>query len=90
MPCLAVVAALISPRLLIALLFFLTEYLHRAYATRLWPILGFFFAPWTVLAYAWAINTHGSIEGIYLVAVVVAVIVDLSHGGFGARYTRRR
>jgi hypothetical protein len=45
--------------------------------------------PWTVLAYAWAMNAHGSVEGLYLVAVVAAVIDDLGAHGQGARHQRR-
>jgi len=89
--CLGVLLALLSPRLLIAVLFFFTDYLSRGYHSFIWPLLGFFFLPWTTLAYAFAINQHGSVSGLYLVAVVVAVFVDLgSHGGGGARYRRRR
>jgi hypothetical protein len=89
--CLGILLALFSPRLLIAVLFFFTDYLSRAYHSFIWPTLGFFFLPWTTLAYAFAINAHGSVSGIYLVAVVAAVLVDLSsHGGGGARYRRRR
>jgi len=89
--CLGILLALISPRLLIAVLFFFTDYLSRAYHSFIWPLLGFFFLPWTTLAYAFAIDAHGSVSGIYLVLVVVAVFVDVSsHGGGGARYRRRR
>jgi hypothetical protein len=87
--CGAILAALISPRLLIAILFFFSEYLDRAYGRWIWPTLGFFFMPWTVLAYAWAMNAHGSVEGLYLVAVVAAVIVDVGAHGQGARHQRR-
>ena len=42
------------------------------------------------LAYAWAMNSHGSVEGVYLVAVVVAVLCDLGIVGGGARARRFR
>jgi len=88
--CLGILLSLISPRLFIAVLFVFTNYLNRAYGSFVWPLLGFFFMPWTVLAYAWARNAHGSVSGIYLVAVVAAVLVDVSSHGGGARYRRRR
>jgi len=88
--CLGILLSLVSPRLFIAVLFVFTNYLNRAYGSFIWPLLGFFFMPWTVLAYAWAQNAHGSVSGIYLVAVVAAVLVDLSSHGGGARYRRRR
>jgi hypothetical protein len=89
--CLGLLLSLISPRLFIAFLFFFTNYLDRAYGSFFWPLVGFFLMPWTVLAYAWAMNAHGSVTGIYLLAVIAAVIVDVSsHGGGGARFRRRR
>jgi len=40
--------------------------------------------PLTTLAYAWAINSRGSVEGMYLVVVVVAVLIDLGLVGGSA------
>jgi hypothetical protein len=78
------------PRLALALVFLFSNYLGRAYDTMIWPLLGFFFMPLTTLAYAWAVNTHGSVTGIYLVVVVIAVLMDLGLvGGSGASARRR-
>ena len=47
--------------------------------------------PLTTLAYAFAINANGSVNGIYLVVVVIAVLIDLgSLGGGGEGYSRRQ
>lgn len=54
----------------------------RAYETTVWPLLGFFVLPCTTLAYAFAINHHGSAEGLYLALVIAGALVDL--GGTGA------
>jgi hypothetical protein len=40
--------------------------------------------PLTTLAYAWAINSRGSVEGFQLVVVVVAVLIDLGLVGGSA------
>jgi hypothetical protein len=90
--CLGLLLSLISPRLFIAVLFLFGDYLDRGYGSWFWPTLGFFFMPWTTLAYAWAVNAnHHSVSGIYLVAVILAVLVDVSgHGGAGNRARRRR
>ena len=78
------------PRLALALVFIFTNYLGRAYDTMLWPLIGFFFMPLTTLAYAWAVNTHETVTGIYLVVVVIAVLMDLGLvGGSGASARRR-
>jgi hypothetical protein len=78
------------PRFALALVFIFSNYLGRAYDTMLWPLLGFFFMPLTTLAYAWAVNTNGTVTGIYLVGVVLAVLLDLGLVGGGASAQRRR
>lgn len=65
-----------------------SDYIGRAYETTLWPLAGFLFMPLTTLAYAWAINSHGSVAGMYLVVVVVAVLIDL--GLVGRSAAKRR
>ena len=87
MPCLVVLLAFFFPRVVIAVLALFTGYISSAYhGGLLIPLLGFLFLPYTTLAYAWAINSHGSVEGIHLVVVIIAVLVDLGVlGGGGAR-----
>lgn len=85
MPCLLGCLAIIAPRLVIILLILFSGYMGSAYETLLWPLLGFIFLPLTTLAYAFAINSAGSVTGIYAVAMVLAVLVDLGLiGGSGA------
>ncbi len=85
MPILVGCLALVTPRFAIVLVFLLSDYLGRAYETTLWPLLGFFFMPLTTLGYAFAMNSHGSVDGMYLVIVVVAVLLDLGLVGAGSR-----
>lgn len=75
MPCLVVAIALFLPRLAIAILAIFTSYLS-VYQTMVWPVLGFFFAPYTTLAVAVAYHS-GGISGVYLVLVIIAVLADL-------------
>ena len=84
MPCLVGCLALSAPRFAIVLVVFFSDYIGRAYETTIWPFLGFLFMPLTTLAYAWAINSSGSVSGIHLVAVVVAVLMDLGLVGGSA------
>jgi hypothetical protein len=88
MPCLAVLVAFFFPRVVIALLVLFSDYIGRAYQNDLWALLGFFFMPYTTLAYAWAINSHGSVQGFPLVVVIVAVLCDLGTHGGGGRATQ--
>jgi hypothetical protein len=90
MPCFLGCLALFFPRLAIVLVWLFSNYLGRAYETVLWPLLGFFFLPLTTLAYAWAVNWNGSVTGIYLVVVVLAVLIDLGLLGGGADSGRRK
>jgi len=81
---------LVTPRLAIILVVIFSDYIGRAYETLMWPLLGFFFLPLTTLAYAWAINTSGSVKGLNLAVVVVAVLLDLGLVGGGGAASRRR
>lgn len=91
MPCLGIVLALLTPRLVIVVLVLFTDYIGRAFDTFLWPLLGFFLMPTTTLAYAWSQNTYGGVEELGLVAVIIAVVLDLGlHGGGGRGIGRRR
>ena len=89
MPCLAVIVVLAFPRVALVLLYLLTHYLQRAYHGILILVLGFFFLPITTLAYAWMVNNHQALEGVNIIILVVAVIIDLG-GLSGGEYHRRR
>ncbi len=88
MPCCLVLIALVAPRLALALVFLFSDYLGRAYDTWIVPCLGFLFLPLTTLAYAWAINSRGSVQGFALVVVILAVLIDLGIVGGSARQRR--
>lgn len=91
MPCLLALLALLTPRVVLVLVWLFSDYLSRAYDGVLWPLLGFFFMPLTTLAYAWAVNSNGSVTGMYFVAVLVAALIDLGTvGGSGASGKRRK
>ena len=92
MPCLVALLAIPLPRLAIILVVIFSDYIGNAYSTFLWPLLGFFFMPVTTLAYAWAIHSSngGSVHGLQLVIVVLAVLLDLGIiGGASHPQTRR-
>ena len=77
--------ALATPRFAIVLVVLFSNYIGNAYETTLWPLLGFFFMPLTTLSYAFAINSNGSVDGMYLVLVVVTVLLDLGLVGAGSK-----
>ena len=60
MGCLLALLALISPRLVLFLLWIFSNVLSRAFDSWIIPLLGFFLLPWTTLVYAlaWDANPH--------------------------------
>ena len=90
MPCLLVLLILIFPRVVLVVMFFTSTYLQRAYHNLLIPILGFIFLPLTTLVYAWLVNSGLPIEGINLIYLIIAVIVDIGGLGGGESHRRRR
>ena len=90
MPCLFVVLLLAFPRVVLAIMFFTSTYLQRAYENMIVLLLGFLFLPITTLVYAWMMNTHRPLEGVNLVYLIVAVLIDAGGLGGGESHRRRR
>ena len=89
MPCLLLIIVAAFPRIALALLFFFSNYLTRAYHGLILPVLGFLFLPLTTLAYAWMVNTRLPTTGVNLLILIVAVVIDLGGLGGGAYHRRR-
>jgi hypothetical protein len=89
MPCLAVVLALVSPRLALIVMALFSNILSRAFDSWLLPTIGFFILPWTTLAYGvmWDIGTH-KVSGFEWFVVVLAFLADLGSYGGTARGRR--
>ena len=87
MPCLFAIFALVTPRLVIALLWFFTNWFNGVFNTILWPILGFIFLPTTLLWYSAVQHWFGGQWTLWpIVGLVVALVIDVSP----ARARRRR
>jgi uncharacterized oligopeptide transporter (OPT) family protein len=89
MPCLIALLMVAFPRIAILLLFFFTNYFVRPFHSLLMLILGFVFLPLTTIVYAWIINAGEPMSGIYLVAIIIAVLADIGLLS-GGEYHRRR
>ncbi len=86
MPCLVALIALFAPRLVMVVMVIVSDYIGNAYETTIVPLLGFFFLPYTTLAYAWAWHAgDGSISGLPLVVVILGVLLDLGVIGGSAK-----
>ena len=89
MGCLIALLGLITPRVVMVVLWLFTNYLSRAFETFIWPLLGFIFLPTTTLAYAVAQNEFRGLRGIGLVIFVLGILIDFGLLGGGAKSRRR-
>jgi len=91
MPCLLLLLVLLFPRIALALLFFLSTYLDQPYHNNfILLVLGFVFLPLTTLVYAWMFHSGIPADGINLMYLAVAAILDLGLVGGGYRRHRGR
>jgi hypothetical protein len=81
------IIAVIVPRVTLFVMW-LISYTSTAFETRLWPLLGFFFMPYTTCAYAIGINENDGFRGWSLAMLVAAILLDL--GGHGGAARQRR
>jgi len=88
MPCLLLLLILAFPRIVMAIMFFTSNYLQRAYNNLIVLVLGFVFLPITTLVYAWLTNTGQAVQGVNLIYLILAVVIDL--GGLGGGESHRR
>lgn len=92
MPCCLLLAlVMLSPRIVLVLMYFFSDYLVRPFHHSLLMLLaGFIFLPITTLVYAWEVNNHMPLQGINLLFLVIAVVIDVgAHGGGVSRKWRR-
>ena len=90
MPCILLILFAAFPRIALALLFFFSNYLTRAYHGLILPLLGFLFLPLTTLAYAWMVNTGLPVAGVNLIILIIAVVIDVGGLGGGEYHRRSR
>jgi hypothetical protein len=90
MPCLLVILLLAFPRIALVIMYLTSTYLQRAYHNMIIPIIGFVFLPLTTIVYAWLTNTHAPLEGINLIYLIIAVVIDAGGLGGGEAHRRRR
>jgi hypothetical protein len=90
MCCGVVLAALIGPRLGVVVWYLLdaSRWASAFHSMWLWPILGFFFLPWTTIGYVLA-APGGVVSGWGWAFVIVGFLLDSGSWGGGYR-TRTR
>jgi hypothetical protein len=89
-PCLFAVLALLTPRLVIVGLWLLTDWFRGIFGTPLWPVLGFFFLPTTLLWYTAVQHWFGGQWTLWpILGLVVALLIDVSPASGRRRRARR-
>ena len=88
MGCILPIISLFMPRVVLFFIWLLTNWFSLAFKTALWPLLGFFFMPYTTLAYLAAMLNGGQITLFWLIILIIAILWDL--GGQGGSMRRRR
>ena len=77
MTCLLIILALGVPRLALFAIALTTDWIGQAYQTTLCPLLGWFFLPYTTLAYLAArLNGPDQITPGFLILIILALMVD--------------
>jgi hypothetical protein len=85
--CFLALLALISPRLVLVLLWLFDDVIGRAFDSWILPVLGFFLLPWTTLAYVafWDWGSGHHVVGFEWFFVVLAFLIDLGSYDQGRR-----
>lgn len=79
MSCLLALIALITPRLVIILVWLFSNWFDRVYDTALWPILGFVFLPTTLLWYTAVQMWWGGEWNLFtIIVLIIALGIDTS------------
>ena len=89
--CIGLLLLALGPRFLLALIWLFTNWPDMAFKGWMWPLIGWFFMPWTTLVWMGAeINNGGRFSGIWLVLLIIAILSDLSGNGASANSAGRR
>ncbi len=89
--CLVFLAAALSPRFAVFLLWLFDNPRMDAAFNSFWvPLIGFFFLPWTTLAWAVAYAPVQGVTGFGWFVVILAFVVDLSTYTGAARARQQR
>ncbi|HHJ06843.1 MAG TPA: hypothetical protein ENK24_05025 [Anaerolineae bacterium] len=80
--CIASVLGAGIPRLVLLFLWLFTSRLGNVFDTFFWPLLGFLFMPLTTIVYVLVYRPGHGLGGWGLVAVILALLIDL--GSYGA------
>lgn len=79
MPLLIGIFILLAPRLSILAIWYFTAWFDGVFETALWPVLGFFFTPLTMLWFSVVENVYaGQWDTLQIVIGIIVLLIDLS------------
>lgn len=79
MPCLFAIFTLLTPRILIVLLWLFSSWFSGIFGAAILPILGFVFLPTTLLWYTAVQHWFGGQWSLWpIVGIVIALMIDVS------------
>jgi hypothetical protein len=90
MGCLLAIFAVISPRFVLAILYFFTNRLTIAFSSGWEGLIGFLLIPYTTLFYALVYRPGIGVRGFGWLIVALGLLLDLSSMDFGRRSRMRR
>jgi hypothetical protein len=88
--CLLALFAFISPRFVLALLYFFSNRLTIAFTSGWEGLIGFFILPYTTLFYALVYQYGTGVHGFAWIIVALGLLLDLSSLDAGRRTRERR
>lgn len=90
MGCLIVLAAVFSPRLVVALLYLFTDRLTIAFKSGWVGLAGFVFLPWTTALYAIAYRPSSGLNTLGWLIVAIGFVVDLGSWSGSNKHAKSR
>jgi hypothetical protein len=74
--CLITLVAFLFPRLTLIVMAIFTDWIGRSFDWMVIPFLGWFFMPYTTLAYI-AAQLHGGLQDWWIVLFILAILADV-------------
>lgn len=79
MPCLFAILTLLTPRVVIVLLWVFSSWFSGIFAAAIWPVLGFILLPATLLWYTAVQHWFGGQWTLWpVVGIIIALVIDVS------------
>jgi len=78
-------AALFFPRLVCLAIYLGSSWFEQVIDSFLILLAGFVFLPLTLIVYAWILHQNQTVEGLYFVPLVLAILADLGLIGSNAK-----